>query len=72
MLAFAYKLNKNPALIIISKLFIRRLLNLHFLRHAEFISASMLLKEVLKQVQDDVAIYNYILSIFSFNRAYFN
>ena len=72
MLAFAYKLNKNPALIIISKLFIRRLLILHFLRHTEFISASLLIKEVLKQVQDDVAIYNYILSIFSFNRAYFN
>jgi len=37
-------------------LFIRRLLILQFLRHAEFISASLQLKEILKQVQDDEVI----------------
>ena len=36
-----------------SSLFIRKLLFLQFLRHTEFISASLQLKEVLKEVQDD-------------------
>jgi len=34
---------------------------LHFLRHAEFISASLQLKEVLKQVQDDEVIFAFFI-----------
>jgi hypothetical protein len=42
-------------------LFIRKLLILQFLRHAEFISASLRLKEVLKQVQDDEVIFAFFI-----------
>ena len=42
-------------------LFIRRLLILQFLCHAEFISASLQLIEVLKQVQDDEVIFAFFV-----------
>ena len=48
--------------IINQTLFIRSLLILHFLRHAEFISASLQLKEVLKQVHDDKVIFELFIT----------
>ena len=43
---------------------------LKFYRHAEFISASLRLNEVLKQVKDDEAIFAYFVSIIPFDRAF--
>ena len=45
----------------IAMLFIRKLLILQFLRHAELISASLRLKEVQKQVQDDEVIFEFFI-----------
>ena len=42
-------------------LFIRKLLILQFFRHAEFISASLLFNETLKQVQYDEVIFAFFI-----------
>ena len=52
---------KNLSFFIFAMSFIRRLLIFQFFRHAEFISASLRLKEVLKQVQDDEAIFAFFI-----------
>ena len=47
--------------------YIRRILILEFSSHAEFISASMQLKEVLKQVQDDEVIFeSFIITLYQY------